>query len=168
MADGTIAEVALDFETLGELSRLSRERYGMAGAVQHGASTLPEELFGRFPDAECAEVHLATGFQNLVMDHAAFPAGLRERIQKHCSGAYASERVPGETDRQFFYKVRKKAWGPFKADVIALPPETRGELGKALQARFEFLIRRLRAAGTRGLADRFVADWRPSTASEGA
>ena len=169
LADGTIAEVALDFETLGELSLLSRERYGMAGAVQHGASTLPEELFGRFPDVETAEVHLATGFQNLVMDHAAFPAELRERIHEHCSGAYASERVPGEmTDRQFFYKVRKKAWGPFKAEILALPPETRSELGKALEVRFEFLIRRLRAAGTRGLADRFVADWRPSTASEGA
>ena len=169
LADGTIAEVAIDFETLGELSRLSRERYGMAGAVQHGASTLPEELFGRFPDVETAEVHLATGFQNLVMDHAAFPAELRDRIHEHCSGAYASERVPGEmTDRQFFYKVRKKAWGPFKAEILALPPETRSELGKALGARFEFLIRRLRAAGTRGLADRFVADWRPSTASRGA
>ena len=169
LADGTIAEVAIDFETLGELSRLSRERYGMAGAVQHGASTLPEELFGRFPDVETAEVHLATGFQNLVMDHAAFPAELRDRIHEHCSGVYASERVPGEmTDRQFFYKVRKKAWGPFKAEILALPPETRSELGKALEARFEFLIRRLRAAGTRGLADRFVADWRPSTASRGA
>src|SRR5690606_20612403 len=42
LPDGTIASVAIDFDTLRELSRVGRERFGMAGAVQHGASTLPD------------------------------------------------------------------------------------------------------------------------------
>jgi len=35
-------------------------KYGMAGAVQHGASTLPAELFDRFPKLGACEIHLAT------------------------------------------------------------------------------------------------------------
>ena len=41
LADGSIADVAIDFETLRTLSHISRDEYGMSGAVQHGASTLP-------------------------------------------------------------------------------------------------------------------------------
>ena len=45
---GGVAEVKLDFEVLRDLGVVARE-YGLAGAVQHGASTLPDELFHRFP-----------------------------------------------------------------------------------------------------------------------
>src|SRR5262249_30477074 len=38
--DGTVQRVAIDFETLKRISKVAREEYGMAGAVQHGASTL--------------------------------------------------------------------------------------------------------------------------------
>src|SRR3712207_7892174 len=57
-----VAEVKLDFGVLERLSAVCRS-YGLAGAVQHGASTLPDELFHRFPQVETAEIHLATGFQ---------------------------------------------------------------------------------------------------------
>ncbi|HEX5520992.1 MAG TPA: class II fructose-bisphosphate aldolase, partial [Longimicrobiaceae bacterium] len=60
LPDGTIADVAIDFETLRALSEIAREEYGLAGAVQHGASTLPAEAFSRFPEVETAEIHLAT------------------------------------------------------------------------------------------------------------
>ncbi|MCL2669911.1 MAG: class II fructose-bisphosphate aldolase, partial [Syntrophaceae bacterium] len=72
LADGSIAKVKLDFATLEQLSTAARSRYGMAGAVQHGASTLPEEAFDRFPATGTAEVHLATGFQNLIYDSPHF------------------------------------------------------------------------------------------------
>ncbi|MBA2381129.1 MAG: class II fructose-bisphosphate aldolase, partial [Chloroflexi bacterium] len=48
MPDGSVAEVKLDFEVLRRLGDVARAR-GLAGAVQHGASTLPDELFHRFP-----------------------------------------------------------------------------------------------------------------------
>jgi len=75
---GGVAEVALDFDTLERMSAICRE-YGMAGAVQHGASTLPDELFHRFPAVGAAEIHLATGFQNLLYDHPASRARCARR-----------------------------------------------------------------------------------------
>lgn len=156
LPDGTIAEVAIDFDTLRELSRVSRERYGMAGAVQHGASTLPDELFHRFPEVETAEIHLATGFQNLIMDHPRFPGDLLAEMRAYADKEFADERKEGETDVQFFYKTRKKMWGPFKRQTWDLPYDLRQELGKELQAKFEFLIRQLKANDTRDMVLKYV------------
>ena len=156
LADGSMKSVNLDFATLEALGRIAREQYGMAGCVQHGASTLPEELFDRFPAVETAEVHLATGFQNLLMDHPAFPAKLLADMRRYCDSAFATERKPDETDGQFFYNTRKKAWGPFKRETWDLPPAVREELRGALQARFELLIRRLGVAGSRAMVERYV------------
>ncbi len=74
LADGTVAKVKIDFEVLQKLSETSRAQYGLSGAVQHGASTLPDEAFDRFPATGTAEIHLATGFQNMIYDSFAFPA----------------------------------------------------------------------------------------------
>ena len=41
LPDGSIAQISLDFNTLKTLSEIARSKYGLAGAVQHGASTLP-------------------------------------------------------------------------------------------------------------------------------
>jgi fructose-bisphosphate aldolase, class II len=113
LADGSIAEVALDFKTLEDLSRVAREEYGLSGAVQHGASTLPDDAFHHFPGTETAEIHLATNFQNMLYDH--LPAALRDEMYGWLRDNAADERKAGDTDEQFFYKTRKKALGPFKA-----------------------------------------------------
>ena len=73
LPDGSIAKIQLDFNTLEKLSKLARQEYGMGGAVQHGASTLPDEMFDLFPKRGTLEVHLATGFQNIIFDSASFP-----------------------------------------------------------------------------------------------
>src|SRR4029078_8608901 len=96
-------------------------RYGFAVCVQHGASTLPDELFHRFPEVETAEIHLATGFQNTLFDHPAFPASLRREIEGWCSAEASDERKPNQTDAQFLYTTRKKAIGPFKRQLWDLP-----------------------------------------------
>ena len=83
LPDGSVAQVSIDFNALQELSRVAREEYGMGGAVQHGASTLPDEAFDMFPQADTVEVHLATGFQNLIYDSPNFPASLLDEINKH-------------------------------------------------------------------------------------
>jgi fructose/tagatose bisphosphate aldolase len=69
LPDGSIADVKLDLKALAALSQVAREQYGLAGAVQHGASTLPSNAFGNFPRIETCEIHLATNFQNIVFDH---------------------------------------------------------------------------------------------------
>src|SRR3712207_688161 len=78
LADGSIADVKLDLDTLERLSKVAREEYGLAGAVQHGASTLPDTAFHNFPRTETAEIHLATNFQNMMYDH--LPAELRQEM----------------------------------------------------------------------------------------
>jgi fructose/tagatose bisphosphate aldolase len=150
---GGVAEVKLDFATLERLSAVCRE-YGLAGAVQHGASTLPEQLFNRFPHVETAEIHLATGFQNLLFEHGAFPAELRREIEGWCFANAISERKDGESDDVFLYKTRKKALGPYKRQLWELP--TKDEILADQQAKFRYLFEQLGVAGSKELVARHV------------
>jgi fructose/tagatose bisphosphate aldolase len=156
---GGVAEVKLDFDTLERLSAVCRE-YGMAGAVQHGASTLPDELFHRFPQVETAEIHLATGFQNLLYEHPAFPRELLAEIEGWCRANTADERKEGESDTQFFYKTRKKALGPHKRELWELPTKT--EIIAAQEAKFRYLFEQLGVAGTKAMVERYVRPARRS------
>jgi fructose/tagatose bisphosphate aldolase len=150
LPDGSVAQVAIDFETLEELSRLARG-YGMAGAVQHGASTLPEEMFHRFPETGTAEIHLATGFQNLIYDSPHLPDGLRQEIYSYLKETCRDEWKDGQTEAQFIYKTRKRALGPFKRQLWDLPEETRSPVRDELAARFHYHFRQLNVAGTLGV-----------------
>jgi fructose-bisphosphate aldolase class II len=156
LPDGSIAEVALDFQTLEDLSRVARQRYGLSGAVQHGASTLPDGAFNHFPRTETSEIHLATGFQNMLYDH--LPAALREAIYDWLRVHAAEERKAGDSDEQFFYKTRKKALGPFKRQLWDLPAEVRQTLAAAYDAKFTFLFEQLAVRGTKAGVRRFVTD----------
>lgn len=156
LPDGSIARVQLDFKTLEELSKVAREKYGMAGAVQHGASTLPDEAFGLFPKAGAVEVHLATGFQNIILDCAYFPKDLLKEINKYLAENYFSEKAPGETEEQFLYKTRKKAFGDFKQEMWALPAENLRGIGAELEERFALLFNRLNVINTVDLVNRFI------------
>ena len=156
LPDGSIAEVTLDFKTLEELSRSAREEYGMGGAVQHGASTLPDEAFGMFPQVGTVEVHLATGFQNIIYDSPYFPKELLNKIYRHLADRYSDERKSGETDEQFVYKARKKAFGDFKKEMWSLPEETLRGLRETLENRFSLLFQRLNVVKTTDLIRKFV------------
>jgi fructose/tagatose bisphosphate aldolase len=155
-ADGSIRSVSIDFSVIESISRIARAEFGLAGAVQHGASTLPESSFGKFPEHDTAEIHLATGFQNLIYDHPAFPIPLRETIYRWLFDHAADDRKKGETPEQFLYKARKKALGPFKEAFWNLPAGAREAIGESLEAKFAFLFEKLQATGTRALVDRYV------------
>jgi fructose/tagatose bisphosphate aldolase len=150
---GGMAEVKLDFDVLRELGEVARS-YGMAGAVQHGASTLPDELFHRFPAAETAEIHLATGFQNVLYEHQAFPAELHEQVRAWVFENAADERKPDQTDDQFVYTTRKKAIGPFKRELWDL--ETRDEILAAQRRKFSFLFTELGVNGSREMIAAYI------------
>ena len=156
LPDGSIAVVRLDFKTLEELSNLARGKYGMAGAVQHGASTLPDEAFGMFPEVGTTEVHLATGFQNLIYDSPYFPGELLDEIDRHLMDKYAGERKQGETEEQFLYKTRKKAFGDFKKEMWNIPEENLRGIGETLEERFSWLFDRLNVGKTVDLVSQFV------------
>ncbi len=156
LADGSVARVKLDFAVLEELSRVAKAEYGLAGAVQHGASTLPDEAFDRFPATATAEIHLATGFQNIIYDSKHFPNDLRLRIYEYLKREAASERKEGDTEEQFIYKTRKKGIGPFKKELWDLPNATRAYLGGELEAQFVLLFKKLNVGGTLATVNRLI------------
>ena len=154
LPDGSIADVKLDLDTLERLSRVAREKYGLAGAVQHGASTLPDGAFNNFPKRETCEIHLATNFQNMLYDH--LPADLRAKIYDWLRDNAKDERKSSDSDEQFFYKTRKKALGPFKKTFWDLPAGVKQTLAKAYDEKFEFLFRQLAVNGTAAYVKKFV------------
>ncbi len=162
LPDGSLAKVELDFKVLEELSKAAREEYGMAGAVQHGASTLPEEAFSLFPKAGTAEVHLATGFQNIIYDSIYFPKDLLDDISGHLVNNYSHEAKKGETREQFLYKTRKRAFGDFKREIWSLPEDSVKAIGEALESRFSLLFRELNVVNTVDLVNKFVGNQQPS------
>ena len=155
-ADGTVQRVAIDFSVIKNISKVAREEYGLAGAVQHGASTLPPEYFHHFPDNDCAEIHLATDFMNTVYDHPVFPYPLKREIERWLDENAADERKKGETQPQFLYKTRKKAIGPYKENVWNLPAGTKAAIADTLQEKFEFLFERLRVVNTKAMVAKYV------------
>jgi fructose/tagatose bisphosphate aldolase len=157
LPDGSVARVKIDFDTMQRLSTVARDEYGLAGAVQHGASTLPDEAFHHFPANGTAEIHLATGFQNILYDDGGLPAELRAQMMAWCVANCADERKADETDEQFLYKTRKKAIGPFKKALWTLSAEAEAEIGANLRNQFGLLFDKLGIAGTRSLVDRHVA-----------
>ncbi|MGB7570400.1 MAG: class II fructose-bisphosphate aldolase [Methanothrix sp.] len=156
LADGTVAKVKIDFDVLQKLSETARVQYGLSGAVQHGASTLPDEAFDRFPATGTAEIHLATGFQNMIYDSKDFPAQLRAKIYDLLLAEMKSEWKEKDTEEQFIYKTRKKAFGPFKLELWSLPADVRDEICAELERKFAFLFDKLRVNGTRPLLDQFI------------
>ena len=154
LEDGSIADVKLDLDTLELLSRVAREEYGLAGAVQHGASPLPEDAFHNFPKRETAEIHLATNFQNMLFDQ--IPDGLRSEIYAWIRDNAKDERKPSDTDEQFFYKSRKKALGPFKRQLWEMPVEVMRRVDKLYDQKFRFLFDQLAIGGTREIVARYV------------
>jgi fructose/tagatose bisphosphate aldolase len=157
LPDGTLLKVAIDFDTLREMSAAARG-HGMGGAVQHGASTLPPEYFSKFPDVGTVEVHLATEFQNIILDHGAFPSELKEEAYAFCREKLSDEWSKGDTEEQFIYKTRKKIWGPFKQQVWTLPSDTRAAIRAQLEEKLEFLYEQLGVIDTKSLVGKYVME----------
>jgi fructose/tagatose bisphosphate aldolase len=155
--DGTVrTDVKIDLKTLEELSRVARRDYGLAGAVQHGASTLPADAFDAFPRVGACEIHLATDFQNMIYEHPCFPADLKAEMYAWLGKNAAEERKPMDTEEQFLYKARKKAIGPFKKPMWNISDGARQAIGQSLEDRFSFLMQQLKIAGTTSVVSRFV------------
>ena len=156
LPDGSVAEVNLDFDTLENLSRISREDYGLAGAVQHGASTLPQDLFHKFAELETAEIHLATDFQNMIYGSTLFPADFKEEIYTHLREKFVGEKKSDQTDEQFIYKTRKKGFGEFKSRFWGLSNEIREGIGKELETKMDFLFDKLAVQNTKDAVNKTV------------
>jgi len=155
LAGGGVAPAKLDFTSLEDLSRVAREKYALAGAVQHGASTLPSALFHRFPKIETAEIHLATQLQNIVFDHPKFPEDLRKKMSAWCGENRRMDWKDGETETQFLYRTRKRTWGPFKEQLWDL--DEKQTIMRDVEAELELLWRQLNVVETREVVEKYVS-----------
>ena len=115
----------MDFQLLKLLSARARE-YGLAGVVQHGASTLAEEEFKKFPEAGALEIHLATEFQNIILQSPYFPKELKE-------------------------KVTKSLLGKFKKEIWSMPQKNIDKICQELEEKFIFFFKELNVSGTTDL-----------------
>ncbi len=154
LPDGRVAEVKLDFNVLKDIGKVAREKYGLGGTVQHGASTLPDELFDKFPQSNCCEIHLATGFQNIMYD--LIPEDFRNEIYNWIKENLKNEWKEGQTEAQFIYKTRKKGFGPFKYEWWTLDKEYKDKIMEALYNKFEFLFNKLNVFNSREIVDKYV------------
>jgi fructose/tagatose bisphosphate aldolase len=148
-ADGTIAKVDLDFDALKACGEAAKKQFGMGGAVQHGASTLPADFFHKFPEVGTLEVHLATDFQNSQFESAHLPDDVREKIYEYIRANFSDERKSDWTEEQFIYKTRKKGFGgPLKELWWNLDQKVRDGISAELEKKFEFLFEQLNATKT--------------------
>ena len=154
LADGSIAKVTIAFDVLRDLSRVARKDYGMGGTVQHGASTVEEENFNKFVQNEAIEVHLATNFTTMFFDNV--PAEFKQEMYAWLDKNNAADRKAGMTDEQFYYKTRKNAVGPFKAQSYALPQAAKDKLVNAWEAQFDKLFSLLGMKDTKQYTDKYI------------
>ena len=154
LPSGEVAEVKLDFNVLRDIGKVAREKYDLGGTVQHGASTLPDELFDKFPENNCCEIHLATGFQNIMYD--LIPEDFRNKIYSWLKENLKNEWKEGWTEAQFIYKTRKKGFGPFKYEWWTLDKEYKDKILEALYNKFEFLFEKLAVFNTKEYTDKYI------------
>ncbi len=154
LPDGSIAAVKLDFDTLSKLGKIARDDYNLGGCVQHGASTLPLELFDKFPASYTIEVHLATEYQNITYE--LIPESLREEVYAYLRTHCQSEKKETDTDEQFIYKARKKGFGPFKEKFWGLNEGVKAEIRDKLTEKFTFTFDKLGVKNTQGVISQLI------------
>ena len=160
LSNGKLAKVDVDFEVLKNLAQVARQ-YRMGGTVQHGASTLPDKYFSQFPKAQAIEVHLATGFQNIIFDHPLFPKELLSKIYLWLDENQSNERE-NLTSQQFHYKLRKKAWGQFKKEIWDLPKEIKGLIMDDLKKKFIFIFKALNIENSKEIIEYYASEVKPA------
>ena len=156
LPDGSIANVSVDFNTLKDLSAAAQKKYGLGGAVQHGASTLPDNAFNKFPEVNTIEIHLATNFQNKTLDSKQFPKDLYAKMVEWTKANCQSERKAKDTEEQFIYKARKRALGQFKKDIMNLPESVKDGIASEIEQNFEFLFKQLNVTDTKDFVNSII------------
>ena len=110
----------IDWQLLKELSAIAQE-HGLAGVVQHGASTLSEDDLRRLPQRGVCEVHLATELQDIILEHPLFP-----------------------------YKIKKQEIGLFKKKINSIPQTIKDQIMEEVEKKFIFFFKCLGAENVRG------------------
>ena len=111
-------------------------------------------LFNKFPKSGTAEIHLATGFQNIVYDN--IPKKLKDEMYVWVKENLKEEWEEGWNEEQFLYKTRKKAIGPFKKRLWELSTAEKKPITNALEKQFKFLFEQLNVFNTKNTVTQYV------------
>lgn len=149
--DGTLAPVNVEYSVLSTITSICQKEFRMAGAVQHGASTLRGDQLSQMPANGAIEVHLALGFNNLIFDHPSLPQAMKDEIRDYTFKHHSHERAAGETDAQFVYNLRKKAWKIMKQRFWDLPENIQADVMASLQKMFSDMFTWMNIQNTREL-----------------
>jgi hypothetical protein len=109
-----------------------------------------------FPETGTSEVHLATGFQNIIYDSKVLPAEFREEVYNFIKQEHAKEKKEDQTEEQFIYSTRKKGFGPLKKKWWDLPLSVREPIMKELEAKFGLLFEKLKVGNTTDIVKKNV------------
>jgi len=145
--DGKILDVDIDFNVLSLIGNLAKKDYGLGGVVQHGASTLPEDLFSHFPKYNTLEIHLATEFQNIIFEY--LPDQLKQKVNEWILKNCKNEWKTDWNETQFIYKLRKRALGLFKKELWDLKDSDKNKIFIELRNKIEFLFKHLNLFDTK-------------------
>jgi fructose/tagatose bisphosphate aldolase len=154
LPDGSMAKINIDFDALQNLGQVARDEYGTGGVVQHGASTLPAELFNHFVKHSAIEVHLATAFMTTFYRH--IPPGLKREMFAWLDEHHMADRTPDMTDEQFHHNTQMYALAPFKAIMWDLSTDAKEQLSAEWEAQFDILFDRLGCANTRQYVEQVI------------
>lgn len=137
--------VPLDFSAHHDLYMKGRDPMSPDShvlSVQHGASTLPPHYFPLFPTMHVAEIHLATGFQNIVWDVLEKDdAPLYEKMAALVSEHFSDKVKKHETEAVGLMKERKSVTQFVKRDLLLSPAIPKIE--EALEKEFVAIIHSL-------------------------
>jgi len=138
-------EVPLDFTAHHDLYMKAKDPLQSAEhilSVQHGASTLPKRYFSLFPAMHVAEVHLATGFQNVVWEVLeSHDKDLYKKLETMTKEKFAEKIAKHKTAAIGFMKERKRVTEFVKRDLLL--SSSVEEIEKALQQEFSTLFNSL-------------------------
>lgn len=155
LPDGTLKEVKLDFSVLKSIGEIAQDKYHLAGTVQHGASTLPLSDFDEFKNNNTVEVHLATALQNTIYDH--LPEGTRTDMNEWVMRNLSQDKTPAQTEEQFIYKNRKKAFGPFKKSLWDLKDEEKEVILNHIESYLMPIFTKIGIVNTKSLTDSYFS-----------
>ena len=140
LPSGLAEKVNINFESIKHLGEIAKQ-YGLAGVVQHGASTLQENQFTELTKAGVLEVHLSTLFQNIILDSKYFPKDLKNKMYSLARESYSIQAKKCETDVQFLQIFRKKVLGAFKKEIWQMPKKNIQGISKELEEKFTFFFK---------------------------
>jgi len=116
--------VPLNFQAHHDLFMKGKDprNSGHVLSVQHGASTLPKKYFALFPAMHVGEIHLATGFQNVVWSvleekDAPLFATMKDRVKADFGDKISNY----DTEAIWFMKERKRVTGFYKRELLLSP-----------------------------------------------